>query len=383
MKKTGYWKDIENLQTEIEMWRKEHEDALLTPSMLKRTGRTDLLVAISKYHGGFITLRRRLGEELIRYPPGYWKNFENVRNAILAWQAEHGGLFPAKEQLMQTGHSKLAQAIFRYHGGFQEVRKKMCVPVVRHSSGYWQDFENVRRAIEVWMANHEGSFPTLRRLKETNQQDLVGAIVRHGGFSGVRGRLGVKLLRQNVGDWANIEAVCQAIEQWRSAHGGSFPTQRQLKAEGQGVLANAISRYGGFAVIRQRMGASVIKQPAGYWLKIDNVRGAVEQWVQVHGRFPNAGDLRRAKQAGLAVAITRHHGGFPALRVRMGYVSVSDSDIEDHADVLAIVVPQLSTSPFTLWSTMKSRWTRRDLDTAIAEYNADGSLVRFRTLVDG
>ena len=101
------------------------EDALLefiaeqgTPGMmptqeaLSKAGRNDLAIAISRFGGGWEKISARLGLQLAELPKGQWKNFENVKAAILAFNERRGrpGEMPMKHDLDFAGLFSLVQS---------------------------------------------------------------------------------------------------------------------------------------------------------------------------------------------------------------------------------------------------------------------------------
>ena len=251
----------------------------------------------------------------------------------------------------------------------------------RKPSGYWKDEQNVLREIAAWRAEHEGKFPTQTLLDDSGDSTLAKAIYSFGGFRKLREKEGEKQLRQTGAIWANFERVRAAIEAWRTEH-GRYPGKIDLHTTGYSSLSRAISeRHGGSLAVRQRLGNTLGKHPNGYWKEFENVRTYLEEYRQAHGRLPTRQDLVAAKRTSVSSAITTYHGGFAAVRERLGFGPVTDDLIATHADALARIVPKVGEST-TLWSAMKSRWTRRDLDAAIAAFGATGSTGAFSKLLD-
>ena len=106
-----------------------------TNPQLSRAGRSDLLHAANNYYGNINDVRRKMGYDIIRSEPGYWKDWEKYKTAMekeiaKEYDDENGvfknaGEFPTETQLIRTGHSDLFSAAFKYHGSMNAVRTRM------------------------------------------------------------------------------------------------------------------------------------------------------------------------------------------------------------------------------------------------------------------
>ncbi len=87
-------------------------------------------------------------------------------------------------------------------------------------------------------------------------------------------------------------------------------------------MANAISaHHGGYNKVRKRLGYKIGKRPNSYWKKWENVKLELQRVMteKFKGSFPSAKILETSGHNDLRVAIIRHHGGFNAVRKRMGF----------------------------------------------------------------
>ena len=128
-KSKGYWKDFGNVKREILAFVAERgtPGTMPTATELKRAGRGSLASAISEYHGDFHEVARKLGLSSRYRPKGYWRNFENVRRAVLAFVSKNGNshAMPAESELRNAGLSSLATAVYQYHGDFHKVARRL------------------------------------------------------------------------------------------------------------------------------------------------------------------------------------------------------------------------------------------------------------------
>ena len=104
MKPHNYWKDVENVNRELEKIMREHGfKGLPTQKILHSLGHSNLVSAISKHHGGFTENRKNIGEEVKKIKPnGYWKDIENVKRELAILMNEHGFKTLPSKNTLQT-----------------------------------------------------------------------------------------------------------------------------------------------------------------------------------------------------------------------------------------------------------------------------------------
>ena len=66
--------------------------------------------------------------------------------------------------------------------------------------GYWQDVANVERELRAFMGLYgiAGRMPTTRELQSRGANSLYGAIHKHGGFTALAHRLGLRPQRYGL-----------------------------------------------------------------------------------------------------------------------------------------------------------------------------------------
>jgi len=190
VKPPGYWPNRENCLAEARAAiQKESWDVLPGQNTLKKRGYSSLGFAISKYHGGMNTFRKLLGEENPRQQMGAWKDLEfALAQAYQVMEDQEIDILPSSDGLEKLGHSSLAQAIFKYHGGFREFRKLLSQEEVRKKSGIWKDLEYTLEEARKIMIEHEFSeLPSDKALRLLKYHGLSNAInTYHGGFPAFR-----------------------------------------------------------------------------------------------------------------------------------------------------------------------------------------------------
>jgi len=170
---SGYWKDWERFRSELEKeMAQEYKDAagtvfkkageFPTKTQLDMAGRSDLASAAAEYHGGINSIRRKMGQDVLRVEAGYWKDWERFRseleNEIARAYKDEGGVFkiaggfPMRSQLERAKRFDLIIAATRHHGGIIAVRVRM---------GFVDDGTyEARSQIESLLARIEGPVET-------------------------------------------------------------------------------------------------------------------------------------------------------------------------------------------------------------------------------
>ncbi len=168
-----------------------------------------MVVAIHNYHGSFHEVAERLDLSVIQKPKGYWQDFENVRGVILEYVAEHGvsGKMPTIVELRKAGCGSLVSAIHDYHGGWHDVAGRLDLSVSQRPTGYWKDFDNVRREVLAFVAARgvAGMMPTESELRSAGHASLTSAIYQyHGSFPKVARRLNLATRRGRRGSMRKV-----------------------------------------------------------------------------------------------------------------------------------------------------------------------------------
>lgn len=128
-KPKGYWKDFRNVEREILAFIAEQgtPGTIPTATELRHAGHGSLASAICEYHGDFHEVAQRLGLSSRYRPKGYWRDFGNVRRAVLAFVTQNGEplVMPTESELRNSRLSSLSTAIYQYHGDFHQVARRL------------------------------------------------------------------------------------------------------------------------------------------------------------------------------------------------------------------------------------------------------------------
>jgi hypothetical protein len=262
-------------------------------------------------------------------PSGFWKDVENVKREIEAFNLERGtpGVMPKEDDLKANGRGSLANAIHQ-HGGFKKFALEHGYLTRRKPNGYYRDFAILESELLRWVdeSGMTGIMPTAQQLKYAcpPRHDLVKGISEHGGFSEVAKRLGLSMSHAKKPDGyyddpANLaREVYAAVDE--AGLPGVMPTPGQLAALGKSGLVAAICAHGGFWSVAQSLGLSPNRRQKGYWTEaaVDAEVMAFLERAQLDHWMPTDFQLREAGRADIAVAIARHGGGMWKVAARLG-----------------------------------------------------------------
>jgi len=143
-KPDGYWKDIENVQKELEPIIEELGRFPTTTEIETRDSR--LYRGIHRYHGGIREVRKFYGEVDPTKPKDHWKDINNVQKGLEPI-IEELGRFPTTTEI-ETRNSGLCAGIQICHGGIREVRKLYGEINHNKPDGHWKDINNVQKELE-------------------------------------------------------------------------------------------------------------------------------------------------------------------------------------------------------------------------------------------
>jgi hypothetical protein len=262
-------------------------------------------------------------------PSGFWKDVENVKREIEAFNLEQGspGVIPKEAELKSNGRGSLANAIHQ-HGGFKQFALKHGYLTGRKPNGYYKSFEVLEAELLRWVdkSGTPGLMPTAQQLKDASppRHDLVKAISDHGGFSEVSKRIGLSMSQAKRPDGYYDDPANLAREVYAAVGEnklpGVMPTPAQLATMGKTGLIAAICAHGGFWSVAESLGLTPNRRQRGYWTA-ETVDAEVREYTeraQFDGWMPTDYELREANRADLAVAIARYGGGMRAVAERLG-----------------------------------------------------------------
>jgi hypothetical protein len=263
-KRPGYWDDFSNVKRELLAFIQEQgtHGVMPTQDELMKAPQGTLPSAIQK-HGGYAVVAKRLKLELTytKKTLGYWDDFVNLERELLAFIAKHGtpGLMPTNEELRKAKQSSLSAAIQK-HGGYPAVAERLELGFahIAKPPGYWDDFSNVERKLLEFIQEYgkQGVMPKDNELRQAGQSSLSVAIGKHGGYSAVAERLGLRAANKRRGYWDDFTNVEYELRNFIEEHGipDVMPTDQELAKAKRKNLAHAIQKHGGCSVVARRLG---------------------------------------------------------------------------------------------------------------------------------
>jgi len=335
-----------------------------TETQFREMGLGRVASEITIFHGGFRRVREEFGFEQAQVKPGFWWDWSNVERMLKEEKAKEyrdsenkvikeAGVLPSDPQLRQMGLNSLSRAIYDYHGGMAEVRKRFGAELQRRPDGWWKDWGVIETEVRAEIAKEykdnenrvikrAGEFPTQKQLADAGCSDLIGGVMRHGGLTKAKERLGFAPSHKPKGywdDWNNLERELKAeIDRQYVATNGSvvkkagvFPTQKQLEREDRTDLNSAIQLHGGFDAVRARFGLKPLQTPDRYWKDPAKFTAEIRKEIEKEyvdergtvfkraGEFPADSQLKAAGRSDLVNAIRKYHGGFNKVRMQFGF----------------------------------------------------------------
>lgn len=252
----GYWKEWENVETEIKKIIKDNNlENFPTQKFLSKNGYGGLINGIA-YFGGFYEVSRKCG---IKHSQDrerdYWNDWDNVKSALEDITEDTGHL-PTESELKSMGYGALVRAIQKHYGGTNNVRIKMGYPLNESPKGYWKNWDNLERELKE-VIDEIGHFPTQKELKDIKRIDINGGIRHYGGMLAVREKMGIKeLKRMPNGYWKDINNLLAEGRKFieENSEFGDIPFHSTLVRLGYGSLSHAIVHHGGgYQSFRQKL----------------------------------------------------------------------------------------------------------------------------------
>jgi len=231
-------------------------DILPGNETLNKLGYSSFVNSVNRHHGGMYAFRKRIGQNVIKLPNGYWDKWENAEPEIRKLRDELGH-FPNQKELQAKKQGSLACAISRTHGGMNEVRQRMGEHIIKKDIGFYKDLEIVkaemlRLADEISDLN--GQLPSCHWLQKNGYGSLTEGIRKyHGGFKKFREIMEMNSGQVEPGQWKNLEyTIDRAIKFMHENGHDTLPGSSLINRAGYSSLSAAIQKYhGGIKTFRE------------------------------------------------------------------------------------------------------------------------------------
>lgn len=204
---------------------------------------------------------------------GGWQSLENIKEALFPLY-ESTGVFPTTSKMRDAGLVGIEVAIRKVHGGADKVAKLFGWPkatVQWMPRDYFNDFENIRRAILAIVEPGTNEMPSQSAIKDNYAPGLLAAIYReHGGLRGVAKKLDLSpskgctdaIDRAEHGAWNDYSKVLEAVKAMIPCDSNRIPTVTEFRHAGMNGLYIAINqKHAGLDRVAKDLGLS--RHPRG------------------------------------------------------------------------------------------------------------------------
>ncbi len=322
-KENGLWKDekyIINYASHI--IKKNNLESLPSSTTLNKMGEMSFVHAVHKYHGGFISLRNKLGEKLLR-KRGMW-NLKYTKQQALDFMREYKlDSLPSQQYLSLKGRSDLSTAI-AVQGGFVRFRRLFGEKPVIRNPGSLKDRKYIVEEIKKLMRKHHlKTVPTTLQLGKLGESSLGQAIIRnHGGYTAFRRAMGEKNIKEASGQWQDIKFGVREARRIIKKHSLDYlPGNMELRKMGYNSLSSAITKYyGGYHKFRENLGENKRRIEDGKLAKREYILKELRRIIKEKKciGMPTTTQLRDWGYASLAQSLFIHHGGINSVAKSLG-----------------------------------------------------------------
>lgn len=322
--KSGHWKDISNIQKELEPIFKDL-GRFPTTSDLKRFGKHNLLSAISSNFDGIKNVRKLLGytkKSPIAKDGHYCDSFSEV--------IVDDFLF-----MNNISHKRNIQFSFpniKCRPDF--VLENMTIIEVlmadyrvrNHKGRYKQYVKRYRRKRKAYLtANMKliEIFPL--ELTDKNQMEIKFKEIaikanapkpyKLKDFTNI-----IFFDKKSPGYWANPENLKKELSPLIEKY-GQIPSIKLLREIGRNDIEGAIiSIYGSYRAVAEAIGldTTTIIKPQGYWQDIENIKKELQPIINKYGYIPGKSELKRLGKSSLVAAVESYFKSFKFIASELG-----------------------------------------------------------------
>ncbi len=186
--------------------------------------------------------------------------------------------------------------------------------------GYLTNWDNYKEAFNKATEKNHGEQPSVSRLYEMGESSLVNCAKHYGGLTAVREKMGYKSLKKENGCYNSWHNAEKELKKAIEKNHGEFPTTTRLRELGYSTLGSIISKYhGGYCAVRIKMGYGLVKKPNGYYKNWENFEREINEAIK-----ENEGEF--PTQMGIRKLgysslgeWIKYYGGLLAVREKIGY----------------------------------------------------------------
>lgn len=293
---------------------------------LSQNRKTDIIVAIQRFHGGVGAVAKKLGYPTAQVEYGYWDNFENIRATLTPIFVRAGRALQTSE--IKQHPNKWVRALLNFvkrHGGYPEICAQLGFPLKGYFKTHADYFVNSRG--EYCISN----FLHSRRIPHEPQPLIKKGRKYLGDFS-----VGGQFLIEFLGEmdkwayrnrWKKKQRLIRQQTKWKlivvqpkdvDPKLGEKGIDRSLEDLFSKILATVPSNGK-----RHLTPAVKYTLPAGYWSDWENFWKELEPYCDHKNKLlPTQGELRLRGRGGIAHAY-KYFGHTAGVERKTGYRAAS------------------------------------------------------------
>lgn len=325
----GYWNDLSRVKAALEEVNRlipGRKSSLVVPTKneLKQLGREDIISGIMK-HGGFRKVAAAIG----------WENMQKHKARSAAKKASpcpKASIPGTSTRSVVSSSVVCSRDVRNVQFNASKDISAMRGKVMRRQRDYWSDIERLKSAIVGFIDEFGtvGVMPTIREFDRHGQSALRHAAKRHGGLRAIAKELGLRYRRapKEAKALHDEESFTAALLDYTAQHDpGVMPTAVELKAAGEGQLAQAISVHGGYPAVARRLGLIVRSGNEGapqVWTeeklaeKLRTFTATFYPALALSNCMPSESQLRKCGRNDLSYAISKF-GGYKRVQETLGF----------------------------------------------------------------
>ncbi|GEN66216.1 hypothetical protein [Chryseobacterium rhizosphaerae] len=196
-------------------------------------------------------------------PLVFWADIENIKKELLPLVEKYKRM-PLDIELRKEKKTSLIGGIYKYHGNYYEVGKRLNVQVLRKPKGYF----TYEKALSTYkkLSIEQGKYLTLKELSTKKLYGVINMISKSGGIYAARQACGLKFPNEQIP--YKIHNIDEAIAEYTK-----LCTEKGYFVQGKEVhtfnptLANYIQNHIGYYKLQQltQLSFSPKKLPKDYY----------------------------------------------------------------------------------------------------------------------
>jgi hypothetical protein len=170
----------DNLQSKIKLYTALKKDYIIIPkeTFTKRINEIEKCILLKLDR--ILPVKSLIKNESIDIRPlVYWADIENIKKELFPLVEKYGRM-PLDAELRKEKKSSLITGIYKYHGSYYELGKKLNIPVLNKPKGY-HTYENSICIYKELCAKHQ-RYLTIKELKQMKLHGVIKAIQKNGGI---------------------------------------------------------------------------------------------------------------------------------------------------------------------------------------------------------